>query len=74
MKNFGISGIWKNPRTTVPGVVAGCVGIAVAFGWIDKEESTAIIAAVTSLVLALIGLFYKGQEPCPPLEEDKTEN
>lgn len=65
VKNFGFSGIWEHPQSTVPGLVAGMVGICVAMGWIPQEYAGHIAAAVPPIIIAVIGILYKGQKPCP---------
>lgn len=61
MSRFGISGIWKKPQTTIPAVIAGLGGVAVALGWCDAESASKYGLIIGSTVIAIIGALHKGK-------------
>lgn len=66
-RSLGISGIWQHPQSTVPGIIAGMVGVSVALGWVDSVNAEKIIGVVSLVVITVIGALYKGPvAPCAP--------
>jgi hypothetical protein len=52
--------IWADPKTTIPGIIAGAMSILVAFGVITPAESNPLQTALTATLgglVALLGLF-----------------
>ena len=59
---FGLSGIWEHPTSTIPALLAGVGGIVVAFGWMDADTWAKNATMVGSILVAIIGILYKGKE------------
>ncbi len=52
--------IWADPKTTIPGIIAGVLGAMVAFGIITPAESSPLQTALTAIfggIVALLGIF-----------------
>ncbi|MFZ0051964.1 MAG: hypothetical protein WAK96_09300 [Desulfobaccales bacterium] len=52
--------IWADPKTTIPGIIAGVLSALVAFGIITPAESTPLQTALTATfggIITLLGLF-----------------
>lgn len=57
---FGISGIWKSPGTTIPGLLAALLGVAVALGWIDQAIVPKVVSIVAPILIGIMGMLFKG--------------
>lgn len=62
MSRFGISGIWTSPATTIPAVLVGAGGIAVALGWCSAEQWQSISTGIGATLIMVIGMLYKGNQ------------
>jgi hypothetical protein len=52
--------IWADPKTTIPGIIAGAISALVALGVLTPAESTPLQTALTATfggIIALVGLF-----------------
>jgi len=61
--------IWADPKTTIPGIIAGAMSILVALGIITPAESTPLQTALTATfggIVALLGLFSNWPKVPPP--------
>ncbi|MCL4504098.1 MAG: hypothetical protein M1438_19925 [Deltaproteobacteria bacterium] len=62
MERFGISGLWKDPQSTLTGII----GLAVTLGALNQAQAGTITALLPQLIsglaaiASLIKLFYKG--------------
>ena len=64
-KNFGFSGIWNHPQSTIAGLVGGVGMIAVALG-ADPVVVAKVATGATGALVSIIGMFYKGTPQAPP--------
>ena len=53
------SGIWEHPQSTIPAILAGAAGIAVALNWTDADTAGRYSTLIGSFLVALIGALYK---------------
>lgn len=60
MSNFGISGIWKHPATTIPGFLASVLGVLVALGYLDQGTVPTIVSIGAPILIGIVGVLYKG--------------
>jgi len=66
MGNFGISGIWKRPGTTIPGLLAAGLGVFVALGYIQQDTVPMVVSIAAPIIIGIVGVLYKGCPPCAP--------
>ena len=59
--NFGISGIWQHPQTTIPALLGGVGLIVVALGYCDSATWEKYATTIGAVAIALVGALYKGQ-------------
>ena len=60
---LAFSGIWEHPQSTIPGVLVGAAGIAVALGWLDAATAAQYAGIAGSILVAVIGALYKPKTP-----------
>ncbi len=59
--NFGLSGFKDNPTSTVIGILAGVGTIAVTLGWTDSGTWAKWSGVAVSVIVTILGIFYKGK-------------